>query len=338
VYLDGRSDEQQQRDLLFASELAEDVGWMRLESGGTMFKNLRRDLAAALVPVMEGTTLPAKDRVQAGVYLGWLGDPRPGVCTLPPDMVRIEGGTFYIGNTKKDATYDREVNDQPLTLPAFEIACYPLTNAQWKLFIDEGYNPDAPWWDEAGRAWLREDGRTQPSFWNDERFGIARPNHPVVGISWYEAVAFCKWLSHTTGDDYCLPSEAEWEYAARRATRRTYPWGSQEPDAERANFDAVYNGTTAVGCFAPGVTPEYQIHDLAGNVFEWTRSEYREYPYETDDGREDMDNPAGKRFTLRGGGWLNQSYRLRASSRNYFAPDDLNNLVGCRLARRLPET
>jgi formylglycine-generating enzyme required for sulfatase activity len=163
----------------------------------------------------------------------------------------------------------------------------------------------------------------------------------VVGISWYEAVAFCTWLTeHQTynpdGYTYLLPSEAEWEYAARRATRRTYPWGNEKPDAERANFNRVYNGTSAVGCFAPGATPEDQIHDLAGNVWEWTRSVYRDYPYDPTDGREDKDNPADNTYVLRGGGWDLRSCYLRASPRFNFAPDDRYGHIGCRLARRLP--
>jgi formylglycine-generating enzyme required for sulfatase activity len=208
------------------------------------------------------------------------------------------------------------------------------------------------WWDEAGRAWLlrdehateelytyqRRDHKQHPEWWHHERFGIARPNHPVVGISWYEAVAFCTWLSHTTGEDYCLPSEAEWEYAARRATRRIYPWGNEEPDAERANFNRVYNGTSAVGCFAPGATPEEDIHELAGNVWEWTRSdEHRSYPYDPDDGREDVDDPMGRYFTVRGGGWHYRSDFLRASIRDSLMPDYHFNFIGVRLARRLPE-
>jgi formylglycine-generating enzyme required for sulfatase activity len=163
----------------------------------------------------------------------------------------------------------------------------------------------------------------------------------VVGISWYEAVAFCRWLTqhedyNSDGYTYLLPSEAEWEYAARRATRRTYPWGNEEPDAERANFDEAHNGTTAVGCFPAGATPEDGIYDLAGNVLEWTRSEYRKYPYDPADGREDMNNPAKKRFTLRGGGWISRSVNLRASGRLYFAPALHGLNIGCRLARRLP--
>jgi formylglycine-generating enzyme required for sulfatase activity len=188
----------------------------------------------------------------------------------------------------------------------------------------------------------RRDHKQHPELWHDERFGIARPNHPVVSISWYEAVAFCRWLTqhpqyNPEGYVYLLPSEAEWEYAARRVTRRTYPWGNEEPDAECANFNSVYQSTTAVGGFAPGAPPEEGIHELAGNVWEWTRSVYRDYPYDPTDGREDTDNPTDKTFVLRGGGWSFRSSDLRASSRYVFTPDDLNDDFGCRLARRLPE-
>jgi formylglycine-generating enzyme required for sulfatase activity len=263
-------------------------------------------------------------------------------------MVRIEGGEFVMGD---------EDEAHSVTVASFEIDRYPVTNAQYKLFIDDdGYNPDAPWWDEAGHAWLlRDDEDTEglkrwqkrrykqhPEWWHHERYGITHPNHPVVGISWHEAVAFCDWLTQHEGYNpdgyvYTLPNEAEWEYAARRTTRRTFPWGNEEPDTERANSNRSYNGTSAMGCFPAGVTPEDGIHDLAGNVLELTRSEYRVYPYVPDDGREDMDNPATKRFTLRGGGWGIRSNNLRAYYRSYgFAPDGYYDNVGLRLARYLP--
>jgi formylglycine-generating enzyme required for sulfatase activity len=290
-------------------------------------------------------------------------------------MVRIAGGEFLIGILPEEQeayfqAFKRDYpdidddtlrniirawsNTQPLTLPTFEIARYPLTNAQWQLFIDDdGYNPEKDWWDEAGRAWLlrddhateglqpyqRRDYKQHPEFWHHERFGIVYPNHPVVGISWYEAVAFCHWLTQHQGYNpdgyvYVLPSEAEWQYTARRATRRPYPWGNEEPDAERANYESTYNGTSAVGCFPAGATPEDVIYDLAGNVDEWTRSEYRKYPYDPDDGREDISNPSEKSFTIHGGGWGDPSSDLRASDRYDFSPVGL--YVGCRLARRLP--
>jgi formylglycine-generating enzyme required for sulfatase activity len=377
VMADERDEQRRQRDLLLAAEIAADVGWPRLERGGAGMKQLRRDLAQRLAQVVEGIALPGAERVRAGELLGDLGDPRPGVCTLPPAMVELPAREFVIGNTPEEAdaagkAYEQywlskgvkeiakrvhiwpqdAINDQPLSLAPFALARYPVTNAQYQIFMQHGgYDPSAPWWDDAGRVWLTHDDaatpglhewqhrryKDRPEWWDDERFGIARPNHPVVGISWYEATAFCRWLTQYLNDgfEYCLPSEAEWEYAARGTTRRTYAWGDEEPDGERANFNAIYNGTTAVGCFARGATPE-GVYDMTGNVWEWTRSEYRPYPYDPNDGREDGQEPARKYFTLRGGGWYDQSIGLRASSRNIRTPDDHYSNVGLRLARHPP--
>jgi formylglycine-generating enzyme required for sulfatase activity len=338
VMADERDEQRRQRDLLLAAEIAADVGWPRLERGGAGMKQLRRDLAQRLAQVVEGIALPGAERVRAGELLGDLGDPRPGVCTLPPAMVEFPGGLFTIGEPTGKLGYGHEENDQPSTIAPFAIARYPVTNAQYALFLDDdGYHADARWWDAAGREWLRQSGRTAPLLWNHERFGITRPNHPVVGVTWYEATAFCRWLTRYLNDgfEYCLPSEAEWEYAARGTTRRTYAWGDEEPDGERANCNKIYNGITAVGCFARGATPE-GVYDMTGNVWEWTRSEYRRYPYDPNDGREDGAEPARKRFTLRGGGWYYPSILLRASYRFSSAPDLLNNFVGLRLARHPP--
>jgi formylglycine-generating enzyme required for sulfatase activity len=341
VMADEHDEQRRQRDLVLAAEIAADVGWPRLERGGAGMKQLRRDLAQRLAQVVEGIALPGAERVRAGKLLGELGDPRPGVCTLPPAMVEFPGGLFTIGEPIGKARYGDEENDQPSTIAPFAIARYPVTNAQYALFLDDdGYHADAPWWDAAGREWLRQSGRTAPLLWNDERFGITRPNHPVVGVTWYEATAFCRWLTqhpayNSDGFEYLLPSELEWEYAARGTTRRTYAWGDEEPDGERANFNGIYNGTTAVGCFAHGATPE-GVYDLTGNVWEWTRSEYRPYPYDPNDGREDGQEPAQKRFTLRGGGWYDRSVSLRASFRDFSTPDGHYLDVGLRLARHPP--
>jgi formylglycine-generating enzyme required for sulfatase activity len=329
-----------------------------------------------LAEVVETAAAPRDLRLQAAGVLAQVGDPRPGVGTLPPAMVEIDGGTFVIGVGTEDveeyvAAFKRDypdveegairsfvqewVNTQPLEMRSFEIARYPITNAQYKLFIDDdGYHPALPWWDEAARAWLRRDDEAakgleswqkrkhkhQPESWEDERFGIARPNHPVVDISWYEAVAFCRWLTQHRGYNpegyvYRLPTEAEWEYAARRNTRRIYPWGNEEPDDERANFNRTHEGTTAVGCFPLGTTAD-GLHDLAGNVWEWTGTVYQAYPYDPTDGREHMDDPADSFFVLRGGGWDPLSVSLRASSRYYSPPDARDDDIGFRPARLLP--
>jgi formylglycine-generating enzyme required for sulfatase activity len=328
---------------------------------------LRTALAAGLA--MPEPSVSAADRVLMGALLGQLGDPRPGVCDLPGAFVAFPAACFVIGtseteyqqiivaetvNNRGDAAqhwYANTRNDQPVPLRAFALARYPVTNAQYAQFIEAGgYDSAQPWWDTAGRAWLARDDqqteglqswqrrnhKTQPELWSDPRFGVRRPNHPVVGVSWYEASAFCRWLTETRQDGwvYCLPSEAEWEYAARGLVRRIYPWGDDAPNAQRANYDNMHNGTSAVGCFPAGATPEPEcILDLAGNVWEWTRSAYASYPYDPDDGREDETDVVEKSFTLRGGSWSNQSFYLRASDRLHGTPDYHFNLVGLRLAR-----
>ena len=313
---------------------------------------------------------PAVARVTCGRVLARLGDPRDGVCTLPPPMIELAGGRFVLGSSREEAQeanaqyqkqygrkYDvatREINTQPVLIAAFQLARYPVTNAQYEQFIAaDGYNPAAPWWGEAGRVWLSRDDQAteglpswqtrttkrQPEQWESTRFGKSRANYPVVGISWYEATAFCRWLTQHQGYNpqrfrYTLPSEAEWEYAARGVDRRIYPWGNQDPDDERANCLGIYKGTSAVGCFPLGATPEGLL-DMAGNVWEWTRSEFRDYPYDPNDGREDEHDPAQKLFTLRGGAWGGRSIGLRAAYRDDNTPVDHVRDVGFRLARHL---
>ena len=347
--------------VLFAADCLADIGDRAALYGVTKIAlpTLWQRMAAVLAETVEGQTLPAAERVQAGVYLGRLGDPRPGVCTVPPPMVPIAGGNVVIGvlpdeaeeheqayvragttaeNACKYTQEDTSPTGTPLSIAAFEIARYPVTNAQYALFIEAGgYDPAADWWDEPGRAWLTGRRRTAPAEWNSPRLGISHPNRPVVDVTWYEAMAFCRWLTTYLNDgyQYRLPSEAEWEYVARGAERRRYPWGSAEPDAERANHANIYNGTTAVGCFPTGVTPE-GIQDLAGNVWEWTRSVFAPYPYDPADGREDTADPAEKSLTTRGGAWNYHPITLRAAARDHDNPPDHFNNLGLRLARHVP--
>jgi formylglycine-generating enzyme required for sulfatase activity len=328
--------------------------------------------------------------VQAGVLLGELGDPRPGVCTLPPAMVRIEGGSLVVGITpqraqeegtviehwtlrhgsKERAAYAKTwpqfwINDQAVTLPAFEIARYTVTNAQYKLFLDnDGYNPSSPWWDEYGHMWLCRDDTTlgdvwhyrqrknkhQPAWWEDSVFGIARPNHPVVGVSWYEATAFCRWLTQSRtynpqGYVYRLPSEIEWEFAARGEAGRLYSWGDAELTAELANcippdhddfLQGSYGATTAVGCFPKDCTPE-GIYDLVGNVWEWTRSLNYSYPYLSDDGRESDQVASEDGILFRGSCWGDPTLMNPLTQRISRNPDVAQHVLGFRLVRYPPD-
>ena len=353
----GSNDTERQRAALFAAECLLDIGGTPalIGVGAVDLPGLWQRLATLLADIIEGTSLPAKDRVRAGELLCLLelGDPRPGVCDLNMQMVTFTAATFLIGEAADRAQYEDEKNNTPVTIPGFAIARYPVTNAQFALFIaDDGYNPQRDWWDDAGRAWLsRDDQNTKglqswqqrerkhsPEFWQYPRFGEVRPNHPVVGVSWYEASTFCRWLTQHLNDGYIyrLPSEAEWEYAARGAARRAYPWGPEEPDDERANFNQIYNGTTAISSFPTGATPE-GLTDMAGNVWEWTASVYGDYAQGLASEWQSPADVANKRFTLRGGGWNNHPLYLRASNRDCNAPDGRDDFVGCRLARHLPE-
>jgi formylglycine-generating enzyme required for sulfatase activity len=172
----------------------------------------------------------------------------------------------------------------------------------------------------------------QPEYWEDSRFN--HPSRPVVGVTWYEARAYCAWLSAQTREDFRLPTEVEWEAAARGPEGRRYAYGDEYDPAKCNTFDTHIRATTPVGVFPDGRTPE-GVHDLTGNVWEWTSTIYRDYPYAADDGREEAE-PADAlaRRVVRGGSWSNYRQSARAVSRNGSPPGNRNFNGGFRVVRR----
>jgi formylglycine-generating enzyme required for sulfatase activity len=360
---------QRQRDVLLAAAIGDDISWERLIATEPLFAQLRELLRQQLVGVVEGRAVTTAERVRAAGFLGALRDPRPGVCDVTPLLVYVPAGSVQLGSDaatiatvandyarfyeRRDPTLaararlwpTNEANESWLELPGFWLARYPVTNAQYAVFLDaDGYNPAAPWWTAAGRDWLQRDDsaldlrpnrrraqKRTPAFWDDGRMARQRANHPVVGMNYYEACAFAAWLSQHLADGYRyrLPSEAEWEYAARGTTRRSYPWGEGAPTDDRANFGDSYGATTPVGCFPGGATPE-GIADMAGNVWEWTHSLFRPYPYDT--AYDTAELPAHALIVVRGGSWHSRATRLRAATRNRNDPDMYFNDLGFRLA------
>ncbi len=298
--------------------------------------NARAELAQRLVQVLwqnpPQTSLPA--RLEVGEVLGRLGDPRfSGPCSLPK-FIPLPGGEFWMGDDESG-----EKNEKPrhrVTMSPFALAKYPTTNAMFAHFIeDQGYaNPD--WWREATHAGYWKpgqgfSGRQLPYYWDDERFNGA--NQPVVGVSWYEAVAYCRWLTATFNDghEYRLLTEAEWEYAARGTGGCRYSWGNDWVK-ERANTQALnLERTTPVGLFPDGATPE-GVLDLTGNVWEWCSTAYEAYPYRSDDGREDPAGIGGR--MLRGGAYWNDYEGVRCACRSSRRPEGGGNINrGFRVAR-----
>ena len=154
-------------------------------------------------------------------------------------------------------------------------------------------------------------------------------DHPVVRVSWYDALAYCRWLSERAAIPVTLPSEAEWEKAARGTDGRIYPWGDEPPDAGRCNFGGNVGSTTPVGRYSPRGDSPYGCADMAGNVWEWTRSLYRKYPYDPKDGRENVE--AGESRVMRGGVFYNGVRYVRCAARYGLNPLSWYGSGGFRL-------
>jgi formylglycine-generating enzyme required for sulfatase activity len=313
---------------------------------------------AHLVRILEAGQLPAVERAEAGCALAKLGDSRPGAGVDPetgqPDILwcPVPAGPFVMGEGKGQHT---------VKLPAYHIGRYPVTNAQFAAFVEaKGYQEQRYWREaEAARHW--QDGRFKA--WQDDEprdrpydYGspFNLPNHPVVGVTWYEAVAFCRWLteklrvanSERRGEVVRLPTEAEWEKAARGPSTspsagpsagpstdsghlsgrgsgcgRTFPWG-EDPDPNRANYDETGIGaTSAVGMFPAGSSP-FGALDMAGNVWEWCATRWQgEYPLPQEDEWSDRYVGGDARRVLRGGAFYNSVDRVRCAYRHGVNPD-----------------
>lgn len=251
--------------------------------------------------------------------------------SMPPELVEIPAGGFWMGSDSiSDASPQHRVE-----LGAFRIGKYPVTSAEYHEFVDADGYLRQEYWTEMGWRWLQSRPQTAPGFWDDPRFSGER--QPVVGVSWYEAVAYCRWLSAVLARAFRLPSEAEWEKAARGgADARRFPWGDRF-EAGRANTaESGVGATTCVDAFPLGASP-YGVIDLAGNVFEWTLSKWGRnwqeleflYPYRADDGREDVEGSAAR--VMRGGSWFNPYVEANVSNRARFLPGSRGSNIGFRV-------
>ena len=321
------------RRVWLAGEVIGEMGVSRAEkaAGGPRLVNTAREMLKAL---MEAGALTPTERVAAGNTLAEIGDPRfdPEYWYLPVDPMRgfkkIEAGTFRMGSDKEHDpnTYGDETPRHQVTLPDYLIARYPVTVAQFRAFVeDSGYQP-------GNSNCLR---------------GVA--NHPVVRISWHEANRYCQWLTERLkADEKCpeplagliqergwvirLPSEAEWEKAARGDDGRIYPWG-REPDPGKANYgDTGIRTTSPVGCFPDGAGP-HEIFDMAGNVWEWTGSVMADYPYKPGASKHEENTAEGScRRVLRGGSFDGYRLLVRCAARDRDYPLNWLDDIGFRLA------
>ncbi len=365
----------------------------------TVPDNVRQDLQQRLVECSRDPATDLRARITAGDALGTLGDPRfevrqgPLGRFLQPPMVVIEGGMYAIGSD--EGVDEDEAPRHEVHLAPFSLGRFPVTNAEFKCFIDAGGYQDQRWWDTpAAQRWQRGEGtgkgsrdnwqhwrnrfknevgllartaeeqawteeqaqlwqdyckmadeafeamllerwpdqrHTQPAYWNNPAYNA--PNQSVVGICWFEARAYCTWLSAQTEQCFRLPTEAEWEAAASGADGRRYTWGDAFDVTCCNTLDTKLRRTAPVGVFPSGDTPpqvgQDGVADLSGNVWEWTGSCYSPYPYKADDGREDASVEQAR--VLRGGSWLSSPGGVRSSVRVNPRPDDRFNYIGFRV-------
>jgi len=280
------------------------------------------------VRLLSDGQFPVAERLLAGRTLAKVGDPRfeTDRWFLPRDpllgFVEIPAGSFQMGEGK-------EVHE--VSLSALYMARYPVTVQQFSAFVVDS---------------------TQELF--DRRALAGHANHPVVWVTWGEALAYCRWLGEKLktkaadclgagaepGDFWeglasgrlvvSLPSEAEWEKAARGSDGRKYPWGDSF-DPDRANvWDSGIREISVVGCFPGGASP-YRCEEMSGNVWEWTRSVWGDYPYMSTDGREDLEASSQLFRVLRGGSCFRDSWGARCAFRLRWGPGKRDGYIGFRV-------
>jgi len=240
-------------------------------------------------------------------------------------LVFIPGGEFTMGSPEGQG-YKSEHPQSRVRVDSFYLGKYEVTNAQWKKFVDA--NPE---WRKGGAKALAD--RDYLAHWNGNSPPAGKENHPVVYVSWHAAVAYCEWAGLR------LPTEAEWEYAAQGGKGYEYGTSTGGIGPELANYSAEGNrveGTEeALRYLKPvGSYPAnpYGIHDLSGNVDEWCSSAYRPYPYDPNDGREDLSGDPKR--VLRGGSWYADPRFLRSAYRGWGTPASWTYAgVGFRVAK-----
>jgi len=226
-----------------------------------------------------------------------------GILGADEEMVPVPAGPFTMGS-------DRGPSDErpahTVNLPAFSIDRNKITNQEFAPFLNakglkSGEGEDYYDWDDNDARIHRRDGR----FTVDAGF----ERHPAVEVGWFGAHDYCAWRGKR------LPTEAEWEKAARGTDGRQYPWGNEPPNPASAVYGRPYNSTEQIGGKPAGVSP-YGAHEMIGNLREWTASQYRPYPYRTDDGREIPDPHATR--VVRGASHDDGADSLRVTIRRYY--------------------
>lgn len=220
------------------------------------------------------------------------------------DMIRVPAGEFTMGSSSGEPD---EAPPHRVRIGEFLLGRREVTHAEYGRFLTATKRP-------------------KPPHWSDPRYGI--PAHPIISITWEEASAYAWWA------DARLPTEAEWEYAARGPEGRSYPWGTSAPTKALAVFhlDIGFDGTLPVGSKPAGATPSGLL-DMSGNAYEWCSDWYAPDYYKKSPAENPMGPEAGELRVVRGGSWISLPDACRATSRAAYRPESRSVLLGFRIAR-----
>ncbi len=300
----------------------------------------RQTLDAVMAIFRPDSDVPIDQAIAAADVLGQAGDPRFADRRRHENQIPIAAGEFWMGSQTNDAAapnhdpgaYGDEAPVHRVHLSAYRIGRYPVTVGEYREFMEhDGYDTQEYW--SAGGFGQFE--KKEPDKWEEQ---LRYPTRPVVYVSWYEAQAYCRWA----GKDYRLPTEAEWERAARGGDGRKFPWGSDDPDPTRMNYATGkaedYSNwkpnvghPTPVGIYPRGASKE-GVDDMAGNVWEWCADWFGDYIQEQT--TDPSGPPEGKSRVVRGGAWHIHSGGCRCASRYHFDPEGRDVLIGFRVAWR----
>jgi iron(II)-dependent oxidoreductase len=270
------------------------------------------------------------------------GAPTPPARVPVAGEVLVPGGRFVMGTSTEPWALDNERPAHEVDVLPFLIDAAPVSNGQYVAFIEDGGYEDQRWWTEAGWRHRTEAGLTAPMHWRRDgsgwahtRFGRTTPvvlDEPVVHVCWYEADAYARWAGRR------LPTEAEWEKAARwdpaTGRSRRYPWGDGPATEERANLGQRHLGPAPVGAYPGGASP-LGVHQLIGDVWEWTSSDFLGYPgFAAFPYREYSEVFFGPDYkVLRGGSFGTDPSACRGTFRNWDYPVRRQIFSGFRCAR-----
>ncbi len=275
------------------------------------------------------TTIPLPpplphDRFPARLaQLGFTAHEMKDVQFILPPLCPVPAGPFLMGSDQKqdnDAP-DWEQPQHSVALPQYQIARFPVTVAEYARFVRDGQAPPRP--------------GSHSIDWSAQ---VQRSDHPVTCVTWHDAAAYAAWLSELTGQAWRLPSEAEWEKAARwdpvNHVVRKFPWGDSFDPARCNTIESDIGSTTGIGTYPAGASP-CKAQDMAGNVWEWTSTIFTPYPYSGS--QETASSPANR--TLRGGAWDQIPRCARTAYRNGLAsPQYYNDNLGFRLVLAVPSS